>query len=100
MIAELGQLWRGELSLARALIGYAIIYGLAINLLMSGIAMVAFMVMSSGLLLVVLHFAAVPYNVLACVGAWRSAGNLKGRPELAMAGRISALAVFVALLLI
>ena len=43
MGSELAQLWRGELQLARALIGYALIYGLAINLLMSGVALAAYM---------------------------------------------------------
>ena len=100
MIEELRLLWRGELSLARALIGYAAIYGLAINLLMSGLALIAYMMTSSTALLMAMHFAAVPYNVLACVGAWRSAGRFSGRPELAMLARISAVGIFLALLLV
>jgi hypothetical protein len=100
MGGELAQLWRGELPLARALIGYALIYGLAVNLLISGVALVAYIMTSSSVLLMLLHFAAVPYNILASVGAWRSIDRLKGRPELAAVARISVVGIFAVLLLI
>ncbi len=100
MGSELVQLWRGELQLARALIGYALIYGLAINLLMSGVALIGYMLTSSAVLLTVLHFAALPYNILACVGAWRSIGRFTGRAELASLARVSVAGIFALLLVV
>lgn len=100
MGAELGHLWRGELPLARALIGYALIYGLTINLLMSGVAMVAYMMTSSTVLLLVLHFGALPYNIIACIGAWRSINRFEARPAMANMARFCVAGIFAVLLLV
>lgn len=100
MWGELTRLWRGELPLARALIGYAVIYGIAINLIMSGISLVVYMLTSSAALLMILHLGALPYNIIACVGAWRSTYSYKGRPELAALARISVIGIFAVLMLI
>lgn len=100
MVSELGQLWRGELPVARALISYALIYGLVINLLLSGIALIVYMMTSSGLWLSVLHFAALPYNAVACVGTLRSVDRFKPPPAAAALARVSAVGIFAVLLLI
>lgn len=98
MVSELGQLWRGELPVARALISYALIYGLVINLLCSGLAVIAYLMTSSAALLSVLHFAALPYNAVACIGTLRSVDRFKPPLAAAAVARVSAVGIFAVLL--
>ena len=98
MTAEFRRLWRGDLPLARALVGYVVIYGLALNFLMSGVALLAYTLTSSAILTLVLHSAPLPYNALACVGAWRSIERYQGPLWLASLARLSVVGLFILLM--
>jgi hypothetical protein len=97
LMSELGRLWRGELSFARALWGYAVIFGLAINLLMSGLALAAYALTGSVVLLAALHLGALPYNILACVGAWRSAASMSASESQIVVARLAVIGLFAGL---
>jgi len=92
---EFERLWRGELPLSRAVVGYVIIYGLAINVLMSGLALLAYTMTSSAALTLILHLGALPYNILACVGAWKSIDRHRGSPSIAALARVLVAGSFV-----
>ncbi len=49
MLAEFARLWRGELRFARAFWGYSVAYGLTINLLLSGLSLVSYVISESAL---------------------------------------------------
>lgn len=95
---------------------YAVFWGLLINVA-AGIAALALIVAdkaaapaaASGavagasvlpLLALVLHLAPVPYNIVALVGVWRSAGRADSPPSAALAARSATLALFAVLLVI
>jgi hypothetical protein len=80
------RLWRGELPLMQAFWDYAIIYGTIANLLATLGALAALAVDAPWLALAV-HFLPAPYNVVAVVGVWRSAGRYRGAPVWATAAR-------------
>lgn len=96
-MAELGRLWRGELSFARALWGYVVIYGLVINLLMSGLALAVYALTGSAVLLAAFHLGALPYNILACVGAWRSAASMSVSESQIVVARLAVIGLFAGL---
>ncbi len=90
-MAELRRLWSGELPLDRAFWTYAVVGGLLVNLATS----LAFLglVTADRLLAGALagYGLSIPYNVLAVVGVWRSAGRHDGDPARADLFRIVAL---------
>ncbi len=96
-VAELRRLWAGELPLDRAFWTYAVVGGLLVNLATS----LAFLglVTADRLLAAALtgYGLSIPYNVLAVVGVWRSAGHYDGDPARADLLRSVAL-VWMALL--
>jgi hypothetical protein len=84
----IGRMWRGDLPLDVAFWNWAVIGGLLVNIMTS---IVFFLLLQSGqaLLAVVVGYAlSVPYNVLAMVGVWRSAGRYAGPPHWAKAARV------------
>jgi hypothetical protein len=97
---EFRRLSQGELPLSRALFGYVVIYGLTINVLTNCLALLAYMVTSSVTLTLVLHFAALPYNIVACSGAWKSIDRYNGPRGLAAVARLSVIGLFVLLLIL
>lgn len=100
MISELRFLWRGKLPFVRAFWGHAVINGFAINAAMSAFALLGYIFTGSASLFVLLHSLPLPYNVVACIGAWRSTDWLNGEPWRRGAARFAVLAVFAALLLV
>ncbi|MGH9839191.1 MAG: hypothetical protein ACREEM_10440 [Blastocatellia bacterium] len=100
MLTEIGRLWRGELPLARAFWGYCLAYGLAVNLLLSGLSLVSYLISGSAIPMLVLHFAPLPYNVVACAGAWKSANRYSGPLWHGLFAKASVVGLFVALLII
>ena len=85
---KLHRLWSGGLPLGEAFWTYAVVGGLAVNLVTS----LAFLILVSEdwLLgaLVVGYGLSVPYNVVALVGVWRAAARHEGEPALAESARI------------
>ena len=76
---ELIRLWRGEVPLDRAFWHYAVILGVLVNLLTTFLFM---LFMSVDNLFAAVFFGygvAIPYNLLALVGVWRSAAHSPGR---------------------
>ena len=67
---------------------YAVVGGLAVNLIMSLLFLI--LVLADWLLaaLVVGYGLSVPYNVVALVGVWRAAEHHEGEPALAESARI------------
>ncbi len=70
---RIGSLWRGEVPLARVFWEYTIGWATLINLLCTGAALVAFLKGAPAWLGLLLHFAALPLNVLLVVSVWRAA---------------------------
>jgi hypothetical protein len=99
MFAELSQLWKGELPFSRAFWIFVVVYGLALNLSLSALALAAYAITGSIVVLLGLHFVPVPYNFWSFVGAWRSAGKLNAAEWHAKLARTVSLATFLALLL-
>lgn len=100
MRSPLTQLWRGEVPLAQAFWGYAILYGTLLNLLATGVALA---LMAAGVPVPIgfaVFFLPIGYSVLMLVAVWRSADRFEGDriwADLAKLG-ISVWAVVAALL--
>ena len=73
IVRWIASLWRGEIPLARVFWEYAIAWGTLINLLCTGAALVVFVKAGPAWLGLLLHFAAIPYNILVTVSVWRAA---------------------------
>ena len=71
----IAKLWRGEVPLARVFWEYTIGWGTLINLLCSGAALAAFLKGAPAWLGLLLHFAAIPLNLLLVVSIWRAAAS-------------------------
>lgn len=90
-MGELRHLWKGELPLGRAFWTYAVVLGVAINVLTSGMFL-ALMVLDQPLAaLAVGYGVSVPYNIVATVGVWRAAGRYDGDPAHAELARVATL---------
>ena len=85
---KLRALWAGELSLGEAFWTWAIGVGLLVNLTTSLLFLVLITFDRPWSALFVGYVLSVPYNVVAAVGVWRSAGRYQGRAGLADLARI------------
>ncbi|WP_198372567.1 hypothetical protein [Roseomonas rosulenta] len=83
------RLWRGELPLGEAFWTWAVLVGLLVNiassigffwLMMAGQTVAGF---------IVGHALSLPYNLVAAVGVWRSAGRSDSDPRWAGAARLA-----------
>ena len=74
----IGRLWRGEMPLAHVFWHYAVIYGLAVNLVSSALFLVLLMNDAPWATLAAVYLAPVPYNLAVTVGVWRSAERYHG----------------------
>lgn len=77
-MAELRRLWSGEMPLARAFWGYAVLLGVAVNLATSGLFLVLLVAERPLAALIAGYGIPVPYNVVATVGVWRAADRYGG----------------------
>jgi hypothetical protein len=100
MFAELSQLWKGELPFSRAFWIFVVVYGFALNLSLSALALAAYAITGSIVVFLGLHLLPVPYNFWSFIGAWRSAGKLNAAEWHGKLARTASLAIFVVLLLI
>jgi hypothetical protein len=88
MIDQVGRLWRGEESLARAFWEYAILYGTLANLVTTA---GMFAAVASGLpvlLAVAIHVLPIPYNIFVVIAVWRSARRYPVQQEWPLLARI------------
>ena len=91
------QLWKGELPLQEAFWNWAVIGGLAVNLITS--LAFAFFVIAEQLILALLagYGLSLPYNLLATVGVWRSADRHEGERQWADLAKLVTIAGMLAL---
>ena len=75
---NLCRLWRGELALANAFWNWAFLGGLFINVASS--ALFLFLIMNDRPISAFIagYAPSIPYNIIASVGVWRSAGHYQG----------------------
>ncbi len=73
-------LWNGQLPLARVFWLYAIVYGSVANLLATILSLAVLSAGAAGAVAAAIHILPLPYNVVASVGVWRSAGSYRGSP--------------------
>ena len=93
----LRRLWKGEAPLQVAFWNWAVLGGLVVNLVSSGLFL--FLVMSDQLVLALIagYVPSVPYNAIAAVGVWRSAMRYDGERRWAEAAQIATVAGMVIL---
>jgi hypothetical protein len=77
------RLWRGELALQDAFWMWAVLGGFLVNLFTS--ASFLFLIMADRPLLALLigYGLSLPYNLMATIGVWRSAGHYDGDRQMA-----------------
>ena len=83
------RLWGGEVPLARAFWDYAVIWGTALNIAVTLLAMAVLASGAPAVLATAVFMLPIPYNLLVLVGVWRSAAAYQGRrlwADLARAG--------------
>jgi hypothetical protein len=78
LLRRIGELWRGEIPLARVYWDYAIIAGTIANLVMTGASLGAFALDWPGWLALLIHLLTLPYNLLMVISVWRSAARYEG----------------------
>lgn len=91
---RLKELWLGQLPLELAFWRYAIIYGLALNVAATGVALVLVLIDGPIAIAVAIHLLPIPYSVVAMGGVWRSADRYSGRQGIAKAAKVSVVAWF------
>ena len=85
---RLRRLWAGELPLGEAFWTYAVVGGVAVNLVTSLLFLALITADRPIAALVVGYLLSVPYNILVLVGVWRSAERDDGPPARANLIRI------------
>jgi len=85
---KLRSLWFGALPLGEAFWTWAICVGLVVNLTTSALFLAMIAADRPWLALLFGYALSVPYNVLAVVGVWRSAGRYQGPASHADLARI------------
>ncbi len=85
---QLGRLWRGELPLENAFWNWAVLGGLVVNIASS--ALFFLLIIAEQLIpaFLVGYGLSLPYNVVATVGVWRSAGRYDGERRWAEVARM------------
>jgi hypothetical protein len=82
------QLWAGGIPMGQAFWRYAVAYGLMVNLVTTMLLLILLVRDAAMAWVVIAFLLPVPYNVLAVVAVWRSAGFYQGpknRAEVARA---------------
>ena len=83
-------LWAGNRPLAEAFWHYAIVYGIALNLVATIAAMALFSGDGPAALGTAIYFLPTPYNLFMVVAVWRSAGQYEAPDHWADLARIAA----------
>lgn len=74
----LRRLWQGELPLAEAFWTWAVLVGIAVNILTSFLFLICITIDQTLLALLAGYGLSIPYNVVALIGVWRSADREQG----------------------
>jgi hypothetical protein len=98
MLKELVRLWQGELPFTEAFWKYVIVLGIFINISASFIALVVYVAINSTVAMVIIHSLPIPYNAVACIGAWRSAAVMESEPWVRDLAKTTVILTFLALL--
>jgi hypothetical protein len=77
-MTNLCRLWRGELALANAFWNWAVFGGLAVNVTSSALFLLLIVNGHPISAFIVGNAPSIPYNIIASVGVWRSAGHYPG----------------------
>jgi hypothetical protein len=99
-MTRLRALWSGDLPLGEAFWTYAVWVGLAVNLVTTLLLLALIAADRPWAGLFVGYGMAIPYNVVALVGVWRSAARYQGKPIHAELARIVTPVLMAALSLI
>ncbi|HEY7764154.1 MAG TPA: hypothetical protein VIB38_04110 [Aestuariivirgaceae bacterium] len=99
MLERILALWRGKASLGQAFWSVTIVYGSLVNLIATGLMFAGLAAGLPSALAVAIHFLPLPYNVLALMSVWRSAGAYEGPPAYASMARLVA-ALWFALMIV
>jgi hypothetical protein len=89
-LRSLHRLWAGDLPLREAFWTWALVGGLAVNIVTSLLFLTLVTLERPILALLIGYGCSVPYNVVALVGVWRAADRHRGDPGLVVAARIIA----------
>ena len=88
-MSRLIRLWNGELPLQEAFWNWAVIGGIAINLVTS-LAFTFFLIADQLIPALLAGYAlSLPYNIVAAVGVWRSADRFQGDRQWAELARLA-----------
>ena len=87
-MTSIHRLWRGDLPLANAFWNWAVFGGLLVNAATSALFLMLIAVDRPILAFVAGYVLSVPYNVVVCIGVWRSAGRYTGERQWAELARI------------
>lgn len=91
------QLWKGELPLQEAFWNWAVIGGLAVNLITS-LAFTFFIIERQFIPALLSGYGlSLPYNILAAVGVWRSAERYEGEQKWAELAKLVTVAGMILL---
>lgn len=90
MIGGVVRLWRGELPLAKAFWGWAVVGAVVVNGVTTGLFIALLSYDLPVLALLVGYGLSVPYNIVALVGVWRAADRHPGQRVLAEIARYAA----------
>ncbi|MEK9661971.1 MAG: hypothetical protein VW644_09585 [Alphaproteobacteria bacterium] len=93
-MSALGRLWRGELPFADAFWSWAVLGGILVNAVTSGMFYFLLVVEQTVPALIVGYGLSIPYNFVVTVGVWRSAEH-HPRRTWAEAARIITLSAMV-----
>lgn len=88
------ELWLGRLPLDVAFWRYAIVYGLALNVVATGAALALLVLDAPTAIAIAVHLLPVPYSVLATFGVWRSADRYVGRQDIASGAKAAVIVWF------
>lgn len=88
MINSFGRLWRGEMALADAFWNWAVIGGLAVNLISSAAFLFLIMAERPVAAAIAGYLVSVPYNIVVVVGVWRAADRYDGERRWADLARV------------
>jgi hypothetical protein len=89
MIEFAKALWDGRVPLKTAFWEWAIVYGLIVNLVTSGLFFGLVMYDAALLPLIVAFVLPVPFNLFVVVAVWRSADRYQGPKKWADLGRVA-----------
>ena len=81
-------LWRGDLPLSEAFWTWALVGGIAVNMITSVLFLLLMLADQPMLALLVGYGLSLPYNIIVVVGVWQSAARYRGDQRLATLARI------------